>query len=122
MALGQSILSGSASKSGFEIEAAPNRLLVGIETLTFLYAGDATLSIFTHPRHVALRADLAKIHQRLKFELGILRVVNVENRDENLRRKCRIRLIPGPRTNRNYMRYFTLMASEIIESHLLRSQ
>jgi hypothetical protein len=87
-----------------------------------LYAGDATLSIFTHPRHVALRADLAKIHQRLKFELGIKQVVSVERADMNLQRKYRIRLIPGPLTNRSYLRYYTLMASAIIESHLLRSK
>jgi hypothetical protein len=100
---------------------AINRVL-NCDLKTFLCAGDATLSIFTHPQHVALRADLAKIHQRLKFELGILRVVNVENQGEDLQRKYRIRLIPGTRTNRNYIRYFTLMASEIIESHLLRNQ
>ena len=86
------------------------------------YAGDATLSIFTHPRHVALRADLARIHQRLKFELGIKQILSVESADMNLERKYHILLIPGPLTNRNYLRYYTLMANAIIESHLLRSK
>lgn len=100
-------------------EIAAISRVTSFDLIDVLRAGDATLTLYTHPSLPAFSPlHRQTIAQRLKFELGLMRIHHIEQPEDSLAYTLRIEICPGPITDRKFLGVYTRIALAIVQPYL----